>query len=114
VEYGTESGNYTSATSQSTTDDTAHSVTLTGLSEGTTYYYRLRNYHHTLGESITFEMSFETASTSIGIEVTNLIATANETGATITWTTNVETTHLVVYGIESGEYTNSTTPSSEP
>jgi len=49
-QYGASSGSYTgtsSTQSVSGTSDTALSIALTGLSAGTTYYYRLANQHYT-------------------------------------------------------------------
>ncbi len=49
-QYGVTSGSYTgtsSTQSVSGTSDTALSIALTGLSAGTTYYYRLANQHYT-------------------------------------------------------------------
>jgi N-acetylneuraminic acid mutarotase len=63
VEYGISSGNYSESTLQSQTADTAHSVDLTGLSEGTTYYYRANNYSLSLADASSGEYSFTTAAT---------------------------------------------------
>jgi hypothetical protein len=60
VEYGTVSGTYTASTIQSTTAAAAHTVSLAGLTQNTTYYYRVRNFHATLGSVVSAEQSFST------------------------------------------------------
>jgi len=111
VEYGTVSGTYTGAIPQSTTAATSHSVTISGLSESTTYYYRVTNLDSTLYASPSAENSFATSSYA-GIHVTGLSASAAMTAATLTWTTDVATTHVVEYGTSSGSYALATTVSS--
>jgi len=49
VEYGTQSGNYPSNTSQTTFSDGIVRITITGLSADTQYFYRVRYRDHTLG-----------------------------------------------------------------
>jgi hypothetical protein len=63
VEYGPASGSYTESTLQSVAADTAHTVNLSGLSEGTTYYYRVKSYNLSLADASSGEYSFTTAST---------------------------------------------------
>ena len=62
IEYGTSSGNYTSTTMQSSSPSTGHSVTLSGLSPSTTYYYHVKNYHAEYGNPVSVEYSFATTS----------------------------------------------------
>lgn len=61
VEYGTAPGSYTQATFQTETADAAHAVTLTGLTEATTYYYRVRNFHSSLPDVASAESAFTTS-----------------------------------------------------
>ncbi|MGQ9615519.1 MAG: fibronectin type III domain-containing protein, partial [Spirochaetota bacterium] len=65
VEYGTESGVYSYATLPSVTAETSHSVSLTELSSGTTYYYRVHNYSPIYPVSISGEQSFKTTTPTI-------------------------------------------------
>ena len=61
VEYGTVSGSYTASTLQSSSDSTVHSVTLSGLTSSTTYYYRVKNYHSAYGNITSVEYTFSTS-----------------------------------------------------
>lgn len=65
VEYGTESGVYSYATLPSVIAETSHSVSLTELSSGTTYYYRVHNYSPIYPVSISGEQSFKTTTPTI-------------------------------------------------
>ncbi len=60
VEYGTSPGVYTNSTIQSASAATAHSVTLSGLNYGTTYYYRVKNFNDLYADTITSGMTFTT------------------------------------------------------
>jgi hypothetical protein len=64
VEYGTASGTYTASTFQTQAADSSHTVSLSGLVESTTYYYRVRNFHATLADSVSAESSFATTSST--------------------------------------------------
>jgi N-acetylneuraminic acid mutarotase len=110
VEYGTSTGAYTNTTIQSQTAATSHSVSLSGLSASTTYYYRVHNFHATLPEAVSAENTLATTAYPV-IQVSSLAATPSQTTATITWTTDVATTHLVEYGTASGVYSLSTVQS---
>lgn len=89
-------GNLTSESSEYATD---HEVTLTGLNENTTYYYRIRGKDRadnvTTGEGKTF--------TTTQVESTLITNTASEvlstTSVRITWTTNHAATSRVRYGL---------------
>jgi hypothetical protein len=61
VEYGTGPGVYTQATFQTDTAGVSHTITLTGLVEAMTYYYRVRNFHSTLPDVTSVESSFSTS-----------------------------------------------------
>ncbi|MCX7677733.1 MAG: fibronectin type III domain-containing protein [Spirochaetes bacterium] len=58
LEYGTSPGNYTHATVPTTTPTQNHSISISGLSSNTTYYYRVRNYHDKIGNAVTPEQQF--------------------------------------------------------
>jgi hypothetical protein len=58
IEYGTSSGNYTFSTVEGTS--TVNSETLTGLTAGTLYYYRIKCFHATLTDANSVEGNFST------------------------------------------------------
>lgn len=109
VRYGTQSGNYTMITEKETNSATTHSFMLVGLTTDTTYYAKVyveSEFTTTTIESA--EFSFTTSST---ITVSNLTFTPSDlSSGTVTWETNVETTHSLEYGLSSGNYTYSTVP----
>jgi len=106
VEYGTSPGNYTRSTIQSSLPSTAHTVTLTGLDSGTEYFYRVKNYHATLPFTTSTELSF----TTTGVIILSSMSESRTTSSiTISWTTNLPTTHTIDYGTTSGSLTSSTT-----
>ena len=109
VEYGTVSGSYTYSTIQSTSEAVSHTVTLTGLQPNTVYYYRIKNYHATLGTSTGAEQSFTTAA---GVSEIPSASGIGINSASIGWTTNFVTTHIAEYGTVSGTYTSTTIQSS--
>lgn len=109
VEYGTTAGVYTQSTVQSSTPSTSHTVSLTGLTSGTEYFFRVKNFHVTLPYSANTGLSFST--TGI-ITVSGISESSDATSVTIGWTTNLPTTHSIDYGTSSGSLTSSTTQSS--
>ena len=82
---------------------TTHSVTLSDLSENTTYYYQVRS-HDSDGNIGTDDnggsfYSFTTTQDSTAPTITNATSsTVSDTSATITWTTNELSDSLVNYG----------------
>jgi hypothetical protein len=64
VEYGTVSGVYTESTLQSDTASTSHNISLSGLTSNTTYYYRVRNFHATLGNTVSSQQNFSITETA--------------------------------------------------
>lgn len=60
VEYGTDSGAYIAATPMSGTFSTSHSATLTGLSSGTEYFFRIKAQDNSENQSRSSESSFTT------------------------------------------------------
>jgi phosphodiesterase/alkaline phosphatase D-like protein len=107
VEYGLSPGSLTSNVTNSTLK-TNHSLTLTGLTSATTYYYRVLSTDGS-ANTATFPLppaapeSFTTAVAAAPI-ITGIVAIPGAAGiATIRWTTNVASNSRVDYG---------TTPSS--
>jgi hypothetical protein len=72
LEYGTAPATYTASTFQSQTPDTSHTVSLTGLTAATTYYYRVWNFHSSLPDSVSAESSFSTTVSSPPTDVQKL------------------------------------------
>jgi hypothetical protein len=62
VEYGTVPGTYTNGTLQTSTPSTAHTASLTGLSPGTVYYYRVKLYWDSGSDYTSAEYSGTTTS----------------------------------------------------
>lgn len=65
VEYGTASGSYPWTTTMSASPVTDHSVTLTGLTAGTTYYYRVWSFASSVGPVASAEQSLTTVAESV-------------------------------------------------
>ncbi|MBX9602025.1 MAG: fibronectin type III domain-containing protein, partial [Bryobacteraceae bacterium] len=95
VQYGTTTS-YGSATPVSATRQTSHSVTLSGLTGGTTYQYRVRSADAagTVALSGNFSFATQAALTATGVQAIGVTAS----GATITWTTNQAADSQVQYG----------------
>ncbi|MCK4453915.1 fibronectin type III domain-containing protein [Candidatus Parcubacteria bacterium] len=91
-----------------TTDlTTAHSVTISSLTQGTKYYYYVKStdsesntaYDKNVVDGAINYYNFTTTSDSTGPVISNVTAAiVNDTGATITWTTNENATSQVIYG----------------
>jgi hypothetical protein len=100
VQYGTTSGSYP-LNKNSTNLVTSHSVSLTGLSDDTTYFFRIGSTDGSgNGPTISNELSFTTdltpdttAPTISNIQVTSI----TETTAIISWTTNEPSDSEVQY-----------------
>lgn len=99
VNYGTTSGLGTKVTNASSV--TAHSLSLTGLTAGTTYYYQVSS-QDANGSGASSVLSFQTPSAASPITISS-VATSNitGTGATITWTTSRASDSTVTYGTTS-------------
>jgi len=111
VKYGTASGTYSSSTTN-TTNTTSHSITLTGLSEDTTYYYVVNSTDTSGNPAQSAEYSFATP--DVTAPVISSVASGSIIGgsATITWTTDEAADSQVSYGTASGTYTLSVSSSS--
>jgi hypothetical protein len=100
VQYGTTSGSYP-LSRNSTTLVTSHSVTLTGLNDDTTYFFRVRSTDGSgNGPTVSNELSFKTdpapdttAPTISNVQVTSI----TQTSAIISWTTNEPSNSEVQY-----------------
>ena len=103
VEYGTTSG-LGSAKTQLTDSTTSHSVTLTGLTAGTTYHYVIKS-RDAAGNLATAPTSgtrtFVTQADTTAPVISSVVATnVTQTGATITWTTDEASTSQVEYALD--------------
>jgi phosphodiesterase/alkaline phosphatase D-like protein len=90
---------------------TSHSVTLNGLADSTTYYYRVTSADGSSNSSTSpatnvSPASFATADTTPPV-VSNVSATGSGTTATVTWTTNESATSVVQYGTSATSLTSS-------
>ncbi|MCK4623710.1 MAG: fibronectin type III domain-containing protein, partial [Phycisphaerae bacterium] len=108
VKYGTVSGTYTDSTPD-TTMTTSHSIVLSGLSVGTTYYFVVNSTDASDNSAESTEHSFTTSSTAdttppVITDVANSTPTTDS--VTITWTTDENSGSLVKYGTVSGTYTD--------
>src|SRR5262249_13435818 len=101
VDYGTSPSSLT-LTANNPSFVTAHSIALTGLTAGTTYYYRVTSVD-SAGNSATSPaapaspLSFVAADTTPPV-VSAVTVTPGTTTATITWTTDENSTTRVDYG----------------
>ncbi len=90
-----------------------HTVSIDGLIPGTTYYYYLQSddandimhIDNNFNEYYTFTTTDHTPPVLSYVKVPVM----NETSAIVTWNTDKPSTSWVEYGIESGEYSSSTT-----
>lgn len=98
VRYGT-SVSYDSASSSSSYV-TDHSITLTGLTPGTTYHFRVESGDSSYNYSTSSDYTFATEPPDTTAPVISAIATSTTgTTATITWTTDELATSSIAYGL---------------
>jgi hypothetical protein len=110
VEYGLTAPGYSSTTTEDTTLVTSHSVTLTDLTSGTTYHYKVKS-RDTDGSGLWAESEDYTFTTlDITAPVISQVSATGitQTSATITWTTDEAATSQVEYGL-SDQYGSATT-----
>ena len=98
VEYGTTTG-YGASTVIDTQLVTNHSVTITGLTAGTGYHFKLHSKDIDGYESFSGDGSFTTKPPLI---FSSIVATSKRLSAVVTWTTNDPSTSLVEYGTTTG------------
>ncbi len=93
------SGTSTSNLDQSLHDEydkTAHTFTLKGLEEDTTYHYKVKS-----DDTESDQYQFTTLSSAAPIEIKDIqVRDITRNSAEISWVTNVETTSTVVYGMD--------------
>ncbi len=100
VEYGTESGKY-QATEASKSDQTVnHSIDLTNLSPGTTYYYRTKWTDEDGNQGVSAEKAFATEPAPSVQDVD--VISVNLTSATIRFTSSKATSVKIYYGQNTG------------
>jgi hypothetical protein len=100
VEYGTTTS-YGAQTALDASLVTVHSVPLAGLSASTLYHYRVRSKDANGNETVGTDNTFTTAAAAdITPPAISLVTATNITtsSATITWTTDENSTSLVKYG----------------
>jgi alpha-L-arabinofuranosidase len=112
VNYGTTTS-YGSASTLNTSLVTSHSVTLTGLTAGTTYNFDVVSANASSVSSNSSNATFTTTG-SVGTPVISAVASTGvtNTSATITWTTDQATSSLVKYGTTTSYGSSSTLNSS--
>jgi phosphodiesterase/alkaline phosphatase D-like protein len=106
VDYGTSPTSLTSNVSDAVLA-TSHTLTLTGLTSGTTYYYRVTSVDSSANSSTSPPAASQPSSFSTtaaaGPVISAVTATPGANGtATITWTTNVASNSRVDYGTTTG------------
>ena len=108
MNYGTTTG-YGSASTLDPTLVTSHTVTLTGLTLGTTYNFDVVSANAGAMSATSGNATFSTTSTSSPPVITN-VATTNltSTSVTVTWTTDQPSSSLVNYGTTMGYGSSST------
>lgn len=98
VQWGTSSGSLTTTTpEEDTTSNTNHSVTLSELTPGATYYYKVVSADASANSSTSAEHSFTTIvfpSITSNVTVENITNNA----ADVSWSTNTDTDSYIVYG----------------
>lgn len=89
---------YGSSTPLNSTLVTSHSVTLTGLTSGTTYHYKAQS-GASGSTAASSDATFITAALSQQVVISNVVITRlSASSVTITWTTNVPSNSQVNYG----------------
>ncbi len=101
VSYGSAPGTYELGTASSAALTQNHSITLTGLTPGTVYYYQVSSSDASgnLGSSAEFNFLAEDL-VAPTISLTQIVKT--ETSATISWVTDEPTSSALEYGLTSG------------
>ena len=96
VEYGTTTA-YGQSSALGTTLSTSHSITISGLSSGTTYNYRVKSRDAAGNLSTSSNFTFTTNAATPPV-ISGVNAVASSSSATITWTTDKPATQRVDYG----------------
>ncbi len=109
IEYG-PTASYGSSSVLNSNLVTAHSASLSGLTAGTTYHYRVKSKDASNNETISNDNTFTTVSADNQAPQISSLAVSgiSQTAATITWTTNEGSSTRVEYGA-TVSYGNSST-----
>ncbi len=104
IEYG-KSTTYGASTNCNSSLATSHSGSLTGLTAGTLYHYRVKSKDAAGNQAVSGDTTFTTVSgggTPPGDQtpptISGVTATPSSTGATITWSTNEASDGLIEFG----------------
>lgn len=115
IEYGLNTSSYNSLAGANTDSVTSHSVSLTGLSGNTTYYFRIRSADSTgnsaLDDNGGSGWRFVTTADTTAPVIANVTTLVNNTSSIITWTTNEASHSEVDYGASAGVHTSIVTTS---
>lgn len=108
VEYGLNTSSYSSLAGSNTESVTSHTVSLTGLSGNTNYYFRVRSADF-VGNSATDDnsgngWSFVTIADTVGPVISNISTLVNNNSAIITWNTNEAATSQIDYDVNSSTF----------
>src|SRR5213594_3386533 len=98
VEYGLTTS-YGSATMLDPAFVTLHSVAVTGLTESTTYHYRIKSKDASANSSVTGDFTLTTLDITPPVISGVAVGTIGGTSATIQWTTNEASDSQVEYGL---------------
>lgn len=99
LEYGTNNVTYGMAATGSTSLSTSHSMTLSGLLPGTTYYLRLTSIDSNALMMTNNVHQFNTQGNVLPV-VSNLAVNATATTAVVTWTTDEPATSELEFGVD--------------
>lgn len=100
VEYGATT-NYGTLTTLNAALDLSHSVTIAGLTAGTTYHFRARSKDAAGTEALSSDNQKATTSPTAAAVSGLQAGTITTTGATIMWTTSLAATSVIAYGTTS-------------
>lgn len=103
VQYGPTTS-YGSSTTLDSSMVTSHSVALSGLTAGMQYHYRVISTNGN-GTSTSSDYTFTTPGPVV---ISSVLATATDTGATVTWNTDLGSTSQVEYGLTTSYGSSST------
>lgn len=112
IQYGLTAA-YGNSSNLNAAMQTSHSLSLSSLTAGTLYHYRVKSRDASGNLAVSTDFTFTTAGTSTDTTapiLTNiLVSNLTPSGATITWTTNEGSDTQVEYGLTTS-YGSSTTP----
>jgi hypothetical protein len=77
---------------------TSHAITLTGLSAGTTYHYKVTSTRGGYQDGVSSDATFTTTTPPLAITISSIyVDNITQTSARVRWTTNVASTSRVYY-----------------